>query len=67
MRSEATVSRELSDQALLHQLAAFLAYEAKGRGMCFHDWADSKDFAPADRTWIEVSYMWTRAPQGQAS
>lgn len=51
------IARELSDDALRLQLAAFLAYEARGGELCLHEWMKSKDFAPGDRTYLEVTYM----------
>lgn len=49
--------RQLSDEALLHQLGAFLAYQHRGGGLCFAAWAETKDFAASDRTFLEVAYM----------
>jgi hypothetical protein len=59
--------RELSDDALLHQLAAFLAYETRDGALSFNEWADTKDFTPADRTFLEVAYMGATLAQGLAS
>lgn len=59
--------RELSDEALLQQLAAFLAYEHRGGGLCFAAWAETKDFAPADRAYLEVAYVGATQLPGLAS
>lgn len=59
--------RELSDEALLCQLAAWLTYQAKGGPLSFAEWADTKDFAPSDRTFLEVAFMGSQMDQGRAS
>lgn len=49
--------RDLSDEALLSHLAAFLTYEAGGGGMCFVDWTEAQAFTYSDRLYLEVGYM----------
>lgn len=61
-----TPSREYSDEALMSQIGAFLTYRSRGGSMCFAEWADGKDFAPSDRTFLEVAYMGTY-PDGPAA
>ena len=49
--------RHLSDDALLHELAGFLAYEYRERDApCLVEWMDTKGFVPADRSWLEATY-----------
>ena len=59
--------RELSDDALLQQLAGFLSYSGRGGRFDFSRWADTKDFAPGDRTFLEVAYMGASVALGLAS
>jgi hypothetical protein len=59
--------REFSDEALLHQLAAFLAYEHRHGRLCLAEWMETKDFAWADRTFLEVAYMGATVAQEHAS
>jgi hypothetical protein len=59
--------REFTDEALLHQLAAFLAYEHRGGGLCFAVWAAGKDFDPADRAFLRVAYLGATVAQEMAS
>lgn len=47
--------RELSDQAVQDQARAYLDYSRRGH-LTFAQWADSKDFAPAD--WMAVKAAW---------
>lgn len=50
-------AREISDEQLLHHLAAYLTYEARGGGMCFAVWAEAQKFTYSDRDFLEVAYM----------
>lgn len=59
--------RELSKDALLHELEAFLSYQAKGGPLSLVEWAATKDFAPGDRTFLEVAYMGATVAQRLAS
>jgi len=59
--------RELSDDALLQQLAGFLSYASRGGHFDFGRWADTKDFAPGDRDFLEVAYMGASLALGMAS
>jgi len=62
-----TLMRELSDEALLHQLAGFLSYAGRGGSFSFDRWADGKDFAPEDRDFLAVAYMGASVALGLAS
>lgn len=50
-------AREISDEQLLHHLAAYLTYEARGGGMCFADWAEAQAFTESDQDFLEAFHV----------
>lgn len=52
--------RELSDEAVLDQLHAFLDYQSRGGRQGLSEWMTVKDFAPEDRAALVAAYTQAR-------